>query len=41
VQGDQHAGSSPKVMEKNKFKMNLNPTAGTGSGINKPKLNSL
>jgi hypothetical protein len=40
-QGDQHARSSPKVMEFFFFKMNLNPTAGTGRDISKPKFNSL
>jgi hypothetical protein len=39
--GDQHAGTSPKVMEKIKFKMNLNPTAGKGRGITKQKLTHL
>jgi hypothetical protein len=37
-QGVQHAGSSPKVMEKINFKMNLNPTAGIGRSISKPNL---
>jgi hypothetical protein len=37
-QGDQHARSSPKMMEKKYFKMNLNPIAGTGRNISKPNL---
>jgi hypothetical protein len=40
-QGDQRAGTSPKVMEKKNFKMNLNPSAGTGRGISKPNLTHL